>query len=139
MTDDGAEKLSPMEDTESEASILSFESLAKVTEADLVEQWRLRGHEIRSPSPPSQWDSASTCTPPPECTDTYINTPEGSLERGASLMASWEGPMDAQSAAEGQEMEVQISAMGYADDTYGLGPRCARCRAPWNRPSGGAT
>ena len=36
-------------------------------------------------------------------------------------IALWEGPMEAQSAAEGQEMEVQISAMGCADDTYGLG------------------
>ena len=29
--------------------------------------------------------------------------------------------MEAPSAIEGQEMEVEISAMGYADDTYGLG------------------
>ena len=36
MTDDGAENLSTMEDTESAASMLSSESLAKVTEADLV-------------------------------------------------------------------------------------------------------
>ena len=63
MTDDGAETLSMMEDAKSPTSMLSAESLAKVTEADLVEHWRLRGHEIRSPSPPSQWDSASTCTP----------------------------------------------------------------------------
>ena len=36
MTDDSAENLSTMEDTESAASMLSSESLAKVTEADLV-------------------------------------------------------------------------------------------------------
>ena len=38
MMDDGAENLSTMEDVESEPSMLSSESLVKVTEADLVEQ-----------------------------------------------------------------------------------------------------
>ena len=121
MTDDGAENVSMVEDAKSATPMLSAEALTKVTSADLVEQWRLRGHEVRSPSPPSQWDSASTCTPRTECTDTYINTPEDSLDRGSSPMTSSEGLVGALSEADGQGKDVEISAMGYADDTYGLG------------------
>ena len=36
-------------------------------------------------------------------------------------MTSWEGLMEAPSATDCQGMDVEISAMGYADDTYGLG------------------
>ena len=112
MTDDDAKNLSMMEDAKSATSMLSAEILTKVTSADLVEQWRVRGHEIRSPSPLSRWDSASTCTPPTECTDTYINTPEDSLDRGSSPMTSSDGLVEALSEAEGQGKDVEISAMG---------------------------
>ena len=40
-------------------------------------------------------------------------------------------------SASEQGVEIMISAMGYADDTYGLGTSLETLQGPWTRPSSG--